>query len=56
MYRDNALAVLKTATAKLEADGVVASTAPSGYDAEAEALLATLRTTSLDDLRATPVA
>jgi uncharacterized protein YjeT (DUF2065 family) len=51
MYRDNALALALTIVAKLEADGVTPSTAPKGYDVEAETLLQQLEDTPMEDLR-----
>jgi hypothetical protein len=51
MYRDNMLAIMQTAVTRLQADDVTPSSAPNGYDAEAEGLLALLRDTSVEDLR-----
>lgn len=51
MYRDNMLALLQAAAVKLERDGVTPLAKADGYDAEADALLALLRDTPLDDLR-----
>jgi hypothetical protein len=51
MYADNKLAAILAAGAKLEAEGVLPSAAPKGYEAEAEGLLALLADMSMEDLR-----
>jgi Na+/H+-translocating membrane pyrophosphatase len=49
--KDNILAAIREAAAKLEAQGVTPSTAAKGYAIEAEGLLAILGELSMEDLR-----
>jgi Na+/H+-translocating membrane pyrophosphatase len=49
--KDNILAAIREAAAKLEAQGVTPSTAAKGYAIEAKGLLAMLEELSMEDLR-----